>query len=56
MQRLIFQSFSSMYCVDKICKFLIVGLFLYFVGGFMFRMVFGGQSTSMPVVENFATI
>jgi len=45
-----------MYCVDKICKFLIVGLFIYFVGGFMFRMVFGGKPTSMPVVDNFATI
>lgn len=35
-----FISIFRMYYVDKLCKFLILGLFVYYVGGAIFRTFF----------------
>lgn len=44
-----------MYCVDKICKFLIVSLFVYYVGGALFRLFFdvsGAATTGSTLIDS----
>lgn len=37
-------SIFRMYCIDKLCKFLILGLFVYYVGGAIFNSFFSADA------------